>query len=183
MWRHNLISQDHCRILSHGMLFFSHETCILSTSNNSIFFQTSLSNDFEVIYENPLQAPEYLQSHVSYTLSNSNSSSTQLKVLWNLSKITNFVFPYIASSVECISKFLKIHLIQVQASVLNAVSYGLNHWETFYNAFVLKHKKRKCISPLQRCCPFNNCKDVKALLSAFNNKFRNSFFIDIHEIL
>ena len=58
-----------------------------------IHFWASLSICFEVIYENPLQIPEYLQPHISYILSNTNSSSTQLKVLSNWSKITTFVFP------------------------------------------------------------------------------------------
>ena len=57
----------------------------------------------------------------------------------------------------------------------------------FYNAPVLIHKKRKCISSLQRYhdqnFPFNNCKDVKALLSALNDEFRKFFFIDVHETL
>ena len=47
-------------------------------------------------------------------------------------------------------------------------------WNIFYNASVLKNKKTS---------PFNNCKDVKALLSAFKDEFRNSFFFDVHEIL
>ena len=41
----------------------------------------------------------------------------------------------------------------------------------FYNA---------CYDP---SCPFNNCKDVKTPLSAIDDKFRNSFFIDVYEIL
>ena len=32
-------------------------------------------------------------------------------------------------------------------------------------------------------CPFNKCKDVTTLLSAFNNEFRNFFFINVHKIL
>ena len=31
-------------------------------------------------------------------------------------------------------------------------------------------------------CPFNNCKDLKALSFAFQDEFRNSFYINIHEI-
>ena len=34
LWRHNLISQHHCGMLPYGMLSFSHETYMLSTSNN-----------------------------------------------------------------------------------------------------------------------------------------------------
>ena len=68
-------------------------------------FWISLSIGFEVIYENPSLALEYLQPHVSYILSKTNNSSTQLKVLSNWSNIINFVFPYITSSIECVSKF------------------------------------------------------------------------------
>ena len=71
--------------------------------------------------------------------------------------------------------------------MLDVVCYDLNHLNFFYNASVLRHKKRKCISSLQKyhdpSCPLNNCKDVKALLLAFNNELRNSFFVDVHEIL
>ena len=145
----------------------------------------------------PSQAPEYLQPHVSYMLSNTNSPSTQLKVLSNWSKITNFVFPCITSSIECISKFLNAwrkHLEQKKSSDL---SLSLNFrccilWfelfgNIFYNASFLKQKKRKYISLLHKCHdlsgPLNNCKDVKALLLEFNNEFRNLFFIVDHEIL
>ena len=59
-------------------------------------------------------------------------------------------------------------------------------WEYFYNASVLKHKKRKYISTSQRhhdqSCLFN-CKDVKTLLSALKDNFRSSFFIDVDKIL
>ena len=34
LWRHHLISQDHYGMLSHGMLSFSNETCMLYYSNN-----------------------------------------------------------------------------------------------------------------------------------------------------
>ena len=76
------------------------------TPTMEICFQSSLSNGFEAICENPLQVPEYLQPYISYILSNTNSSCTQLKLLSSWSKITSFMFPYITSSVECISKFL-----------------------------------------------------------------------------
>ena len=36
--RHNLISQDHCGMLSHGMLSFSNENCMLHYSNNWTLF-------------------------------------------------------------------------------------------------------------------------------------------------
>ena len=45
----------------------------------------------------------------------------------------------------------------------------------------------QCISSTQRChdqrFPVNNCNDVKTFLPAFNDEFRNLFFIDVHEIL
>ena len=57
----------------------------------------------------------------------------------------------------------------------------------FYNNSVLKQKKWKCISSLQKCHdpirPFNYCKDVNALLTAFKDDFRNSLFIDVCTIL
>ena len=60
-------------------------------------------------------------------------------------------------------------------------------WKPFYCASDLKQKKWKLFSSLQKChdpsFPFNNCKVVKALLLATNDEFRNSFFINVHEIL
>ena len=162
-----------------------------------IYFWTSLSNGFEVIYENPSQAPEYLQPHVSYILSNMNSSSTQLMILSDWWKITNYVLPYITSSVECFSNFLNTWMKHLEERKPFDLTSSLNvrccklWFESFGNIFcnasALKHKKRKCISSLQRChdpsCPFNNCKDVKAHLSAFKDEFRYLFFMDVHEIL
>ena len=76
------------------------------------------------------------------------SSSTQLKVQFNWSKIYTFVFPYILSS---FSKFSVqegsvlnegSHLTQIQASMLDVSSYNLNNLSTFfYNASVLKRRK------------------------------------------
>ena len=76
--------------------------------------------------------PEYLQPHISYILShNTDSLSTHLKVLPNWSNVTTFVIPYITSSIECISKFLRArrmslkkgyYLIQVQASMIDVLS-------------------------------------------------------------
>ena len=86
-----------------------HMECSLSPMRpvcTEIYFRTSLSIGFEVIYENPSQVPEYHQPHVSYILSNTNISSAQLKVSSNWSKITSFLFTYITLSIECISKFL-----------------------------------------------------------------------------
>ena len=105
------------------------------------------------------------------------------------------MFTCITSSIECISKFLnaqKKHLEQRKPSNLSS---SLNvrccklllqlFGNVFYNASVLKQKKRKCISSLQKChdqsCPFNNC--IRALLSAFNDEFKNSLFINVEEIL
>ena len=123
-----------------------------------IRFLTLSFISFEGIHDNSLQLPEYLWHHVFCIVSNTISSSTQLKVLLNQSTITTFVLPYINSSVECISSFwvqgesiLKrwSHLIQVQTSMLNVLSYGLNH---------------------------NNCKGVRApcLLSRMNSEIHSS---------
>ena len=69
--------------------------------------------------------------------------------------------------------------------MLDVVSYGLNHLDIFYNASILKHKKRKCISWTQRChnlsCLLKNCKNEKTLLSEFDNEFRILFLIYVHE--
>ena len=125
-----------------------------------IYFQILTSIGLEVIYENPSQVPEYRQLHVSYILSNTKSSSTQIKVLSNWSKITTFVFPHITSSIKCISKFfiaMRKCLEQMKpfesSSSLNVICFGLlfesfgNH---FYYALVLKCTNRKCISSSQR---------------------------------
>ena len=34
LWQHDIPSQHYCWVLSHGMLFFSYEASMLSTSNN-----------------------------------------------------------------------------------------------------------------------------------------------------
>ena len=91
------------------------------------------------------------------------------------------MFPYITLSVECISKFL------------SAWSKHLEEWKPFdlssslnVRCCKLKHKKRNFFSTQRshdQSYPFNNCKAVKALLSAFNDEFRNLFVIDLHEIL
>ena len=95
------------------------------------------------------------------------------------------------SSIECVSKYrLEERKPFDSSSTLNVICCKLwfeSSGNIFYNSSILKQKKRKCISSRQKChdpsCPFNNYKDVKALLLAFNNEFRNSFFIDVHEIL
>ena len=82
LWKHNLISQDHCGMLSHGIFFQATE----------IYFTTSLSYF--------IQASMYFQPHVSYILSNTNGSSSHAKILSNWSKTTIFVFHFISSSIE-----------------------------------------------------------------------------------
>ena len=64
-------------------------------------------------------------------------------------------------------------------------------FESFENIFdhdsVPKKKRKECISSQHRCndqsCFFNNCKDMKALSSAFHDDFNNSFWIDVYEII
>ena len=58
--------------------------------------------------------------------------------------------------------------------MLDVESYGLNYLETFFIMLMY--------FITNRCHDFNNCKDLKALLFAFKDEFRNLFFIDIHEI-
>ena len=81
LWKYSIISQHNYGMLSYRMLSFSHETCMLSTSNKWIYFQTITSIGFEIIYENLSQVPEYFQPHILFILSNTSSSSTQLKEL------------------------------------------------------------------------------------------------------
>ena len=129
-------------MLSHGILSFSMRPVCYINPATEIYFLTSLSIGFEVIYKNPLQVSEYFQSQVSYILSNTNYSSTQLKVLLNWSKITTFVFPYITSSVESISKVLSArrkHFEEMMpfdsSSSFNVRCYKL--WlETFFIMFM-----------------------------------------------
>ena len=73
-------------------------------------------------------------------------SFTQLKVLSNLSKIITFFFPYTMSSIKCMSVWAhgrrnlkKKHLIQVQASMIDALGYGLNH---FLQCFCSKKQEK-----------------------------------------
>ena len=167
LFLHDIISHDHCGMLSHGMLSFSNETFMLYNSNNwDLFFNLiiywlwghlwkpitssrvssapcllhSLSIGFEVVHENHSQAPAYLQPHVSYILSNINSLCRQLKVLSNESKITNFVFPYIISSIECISKFFNACRKHLKLSDLSSslnVKCCLLWFESFGNFCIM----------------------------------------------
>ena len=66
------------------------------------------------------------------------------------------------------------HLIQVQVSVIDVISYGLNHLKIFLKCF----SSKTLSSQLS-----NDCKSVRALLFAFKDEFRNSFFVKVHEIL
>ena len=64
------------------LLFTMWPTCYLFPTTE-IYFQFTISISFEVIYKNTLQVTGYLQPHISYMLSYTNSSSTQLKVFSN----------------------------------------------------------------------------------------------------
>ena len=136
----------------HGILcFFMRHTCNLLPTTE-ICFQTSTSIGFEVIYENSSQVPEYLWPHVSCILSNTKSSSSQLKVPSNWSKITTFVFSCITSSTKCISKFLSAWRKYLEERKLFDSSSSLNDrnlklllysfGNVFCNASVLKNKKK-----------------------------------------
>ena len=104
LWRHNLISWHHCRMPSHGMLSFNHETCMLYDSDTKFFFE----HHYLLALRSFIKTHQKLQSIFSPTLSNTNSSSTQLKVLSNWSKTTNLMFWFITSLIECVSKFLNV---------------------------------------------------------------------------
>ena len=104
-----------------------------------IYFRSSLSIGFEVMYENP-------SHYICWIL-------TAHLLSWRYYQ--KFVFPYITLSIECVSKFLNAqrkHREQRKPSDLNSSlndrccklwfeSFG----NCFYDAFVLKHKQKKCI--------------------------------------
>ena len=175
-------------------------TCYILLTTE-FYFQIASSTDFDVIYINPSQFLEYHWTHVLYILSNTKNASSQLKVLLNWSTITTLMFPYIMSSIECISQFLKAKDLEQRtpfdsSSSLNDRCYKLwfeSFGKNIYNASVLKSKKRKHISSSQRChdqsCPFGNHKHVDALLSAVmysdmssSLMFMRSFCLQVNEL-
>ena len=111
------------------------------------YFQTLISIGFKVIHENLSVVPEYPWPHASYLLLNTKRSSTQWKALSNWLKITTVCFHTSCHPLNpFLSFWVKRESILKKGGHLTPVHFCiwlLSFENTFYNASVLKHRKRK----------------------------------------
>ena len=145
--------------------------CLLPTTEPG--FQNATFLGFVVIYHNSFQAQEYLQPHMSYTV-----TPTRTETIVKLVKVTSFLFLKGMPCLKYILQFFSTKRNCPKQRKSFDISLGLSErcftiWSEllkniFSNASILKGRKWRYKRCHNKHCPFNNYKKhINALMTFF----------------